>query len=112
MPATALANKIHPLCYEHHSEMRLTKFAENHAGMVYACHRRNCLVHYSVSEGYFLDIQGEVINEQCSTPPHRYCSRDRYPMYLSEVQWSIPAFASGDARSAALITGAGSLPKR
>jgi hypothetical protein len=92
MPGTALATRIHPLCYEHHSEMTLPKFAANHAGMVYACHKRHCLVHYSVSDGYFLDIQGEVINGQCSTPPHQYCSKDRYPMYLSEVQREHPSF--------------------
>jgi len=92
MPGTALATRIHPLCYEHHSEMTLPKFAANHAGMVYACHKRHCLVHYSVSDGYFLDIQGKVINGQCSTPPHQYCSKDRYPMYLSEVQREHPSF--------------------
>ncbi len=92
MPGTALASRIHPLCYEHHSEMTLGKFAANQAGMVFACHKRNCLVLYSVPDGYFLDIQGEVINEQCSTPPHQYCSKDRCPMYLSEVQREHPSF--------------------
>ena len=86
MPGTALATRIHPLCYEHHSEMTLRKFAGNQYGMVYACHKRKCVVHYSVSDGYFLDMQDEVVNGQCSTPPHRYCCKDRYPMYLFEVQ--------------------------
>ena len=86
MPGTALATRIHPLCYEHHSEMTLRKFSANQYGMVYACHKRKCVVHYSVSDGYFLDMQDEVVNGQCSTPPHRYCCKDRYPMYLFEVQ--------------------------
>ncbi len=93
MPGTALASRIHPLCYEHHSEMTLRKFAGNQYGMVYACHKRKCVVHYSVSDGYFLDLQeDEVVNGQCSTPPHRYCCNDRYPMYLFEVQLQHSSF--------------------
>src|SRR5260221_627865 len=34
MPGTALATRIHPLCYEHHSEMTLRKFAGNRIGLL------------------------------------------------------------------------------
>jgi hypothetical protein len=92
MHGTASARGIHPLCYEHHSEMTLRKLASSHDGMAYACQEPDCFVRYSGSDGYFLNTQDHVLIEQCRIPPHQYCSNDRYPMYLFEVRMEHPRF--------------------
>jgi hypothetical protein len=78
MPAIAPANRIHPLCYEHHSEMSIRKSSSNEDGMSYACSELGCVVSYSRADGYFLNTQNQFLIKQCPIPPHQYCSNDRY----------------------------------
>jgi hypothetical protein len=92
MPSTASANRIHPLCYEHHSEMHVRESSLSEDGMTYACDEPECLVHYSKTDGYFLNTQDQFLIKKAPIPPHQYCSRDRYPMYLLEVQPDQPSF--------------------
>ena len=94
MPALAPASKIHPLCYEHHSEMIVPEAISNEDGPVYACQEPLCFVHYSNLEGYFLDTRDRHLLKQCPIPPHQYCSNDSYPIYLVEVQPEHPSFRS------------------
>jgi len=54
MPGAAPASRIHPLCYEHHCEMKLRESSSSEDGADYACDEPDCLVHYSRSDGYFL----------------------------------------------------------
>jgi hypothetical protein len=88
MPSTASANRIHPLCYEHHSEMHASESSSSEDGMTYACEEPECLVQYSKTDGYFLNTQDQFLIKKAPIPPHQYCSKDRYPMYLLEVQLS------------------------
>ena len=93
MPGIAPATNIHPLCYEHHSEMTLPDLASNNdgLGLVYACRELECLVHYSRRRGYFLNTQDRHIIEQYPGPVE-HCSGDGYPLYLLEVQPEHPSF--------------------
>jgi len=92
MPALAPISKIHPLCYEHHSQMTLPDVATNEDGLVFACPESFCFVHYNRLEGYFLNTRDPSQIEQSPSPPHQYCSNDSYPMYLAEVQPEHPSF--------------------
>jgi hypothetical protein len=92
MPGLAPTSTIHPLCYEHHSEMTLHKLALSQDGMTYACPEPDCFVHYSKLDGYFLNTQDRFQIDRCPTPPHQYCPSDGYPMYLLEVQPKHPSF--------------------
>lgn len=60
--------------------------------MTYACDEPDCLVHYRRSDGYFLNTQDQLLIKGAPIPPHQYCSKDRYPMYLLEVQPDQPSF--------------------
>jgi hypothetical protein len=95
MPSVAPASRIHPLCYEHHLEMNLRKFSLSYKFSSieeYACQKPDCFIHYSPLEGYFLDTQDQRLLKRCPIPPHQYCAKDRYPMYLLEVKPSRPSF--------------------
>ncbi len=92
MPAIAPANRIHPLCYEHHSEMTLRSVSSSEDARPYACQERGCIVNYSRADGYFLNTHNRSLIKQCPIPPHQFCSYDRYPMYLLEVQPEHPSF--------------------
>jgi hypothetical protein len=92
MPALAPTSKIHPLCYEHHSEMTLPDVVSSGEESVYACQEPSCVVHYSNVEGYFLNTQDQLSLKESPAPPHQYCSDDKYPMYLVEVQPEHPSF--------------------
>ena len=91
MPGTAPVNSIHPLCYEHHSEMALPKLASNEDGLPYACRELACLVHYTRSRGYFLNTPDRGMIDKYPGP-REHCSIDGYPMYLLEVQPEHPSF--------------------
>lgn len=69
---------LHPLCYEHHLEMKLVQIQRkrNSYRLAHTCPKPDCLIHYDGPVGYF------VIN---STPGIR-CPRHGVPMYLAEVQ--------------------------
>ena len=92
MPALADRINIHPLCYEHHSEMAVPKVVSNRRELVFACQQPSCFVHYSNRDGYFLNTQDRVLIKQCPAPPHQFCSYDKFPMYLVEVQQEQPSF--------------------
>lgn len=93
MLALARSKRIDPLCFEHHSEMKPCKSDSNGDGTTYACRVSDCFVHYSRSDGYFLNTENQqLLIDQCPAPPHQYCSSDRYPMYLAEVQPEHPSF--------------------
>jgi len=85
MPVSAPVTTIHPLCYEHHSEMILPDHASNEDSLPYACREFDCLVHYSRSGGYFLNTASRELIE-LYPPPRERCSIDGHPMYLLEVQ--------------------------
>jgi hypothetical protein len=89
MPGPAHATRIHPLCYEHHLEMALRKHSSTEE---YACPQPGCLVHYSKIDGYFLDTQDRFVVKGSPAPPHQYCPKDSYPMYLLEVEPNQPSF--------------------
>jgi hypothetical protein len=69
---------LHPLCYEHHLEMKLLDIhpKRNISGLVHACPRPDCLIHYNSPVGYFV----------VSSMPRTRCPRHGLPMYLAEVQ--------------------------
>jgi hypothetical protein len=109
MPALARTPDIRPLCYEHHREMELRKFASSDDGMAYVCQELDCVVHYSKSEGYFLNAQNLFLIKQGPVPPHQYCSSDGYPMYLLEVQPEHPSFRLWKCPKCSLCRGGGQL---
>src|SRR6267378_285677 len=89
MSAPRRSRELHPLCHEHHLEMRLTQVplqtgSEPAQTLVYACPERDCVVHYNSSRGYFVithngnGIDGDMM-------PKVWCSQDGLPMYLAEV---------------------------
>jgi hypothetical protein len=96
MPATRLSEEFRPLCYEHHSEMRLN---ESHLNgdqgtkqtLVHACLEPNCLVHYSASRGYFIQSHNGRMNEMDKIPSVP-CFQDGMPMYLAEIDEERRAF--------------------
>ena len=92
MPVVARSNKIHPLCYEHHSEMTLRESSSSEDGMTYACPEPDCFVNYTKSDGYFVNTQDHFLIKEAPIPPHQYCLKDSYPMYLLEVHPNQPSF--------------------
>jgi len=69
---------FHPLCYEHHVEMRLQEDST-----AYACSMSSCQVRYARSDGYFIVAQNGQIDRDLV--PHVICPQDGQPMYLAEV---------------------------
>ena len=69
---------LHPLCYEHHLEMKFVHLQpkRNISGLVYACPKPDCLIHYNGPVGYFV----------VSSTPRTRCPHHGLPMYLAEVQ--------------------------
>lgn len=92
MLALAQPNKMRPLCFEHHSGMKPCKSDSNADGTTYACRVSGCFVHYSRSDGYFLNTENPLLIDKCPAPPHQYCSSDGFPMYLAEVRPGHPSF--------------------
>lgn len=89
MPGLAPASRIHPLCFEHHSEMKLL---ETSSSEEYVCQEADCFIHYRRLDGYFQSTQDQYLIKRCPTPPHKYCPKDRYPMYLLEAPPHRPRF--------------------
>jgi len=109
MPASALASKIRPLCYEHHSKMARRKSSSNEDGLAFACREPHCVVHYSRMEGYFLSARDQLMLREGPIPPHQYCSSDGFPMYLLEVQPKHPSFRLWRCPKCCMSRAAGSL---
>jgi hypothetical protein len=93
MPAMKCEAVIHPLCYEHHSEMVYRELMVGGVGrMAYACQQSDCFVCYDALKGYFLRNLGHCDPmERCMLPSVR-CTSDWFPMYLLEVQPEHPSF--------------------
>jgi len=88
MPASQPSQALRALCYEHHVEMRLQQSFSNgqNTGQTatYACPQPDCVVHYSISRGYFLPRQAGNANDLEVIPTVR-CLDDGAPMYLAEI---------------------------
>ena len=89
MPATQPNKELRALCYEHHVEMmpdqRIlnSKVIGTHT-FGYACTQPECLVRYSIANGYFILNQNGKGNE-LEAAPRVQCPRDGAPMYLAET---------------------------
>jgi hypothetical protein len=82
--------RIHPLCYDHHIEMRFTLVLlktekELTQIIAYVCPVAGCPVHYNTSYGYFIPMQNENEIERDMTP-RVACSQDGVRMFLAEVR--------------------------
>jgi len=89
MPASQPSQALRALCYEHHVEMRLQQSFSNggentRQAATYACSQPDCLVHYSISRGYFLPSQDGNAND-LEVIPAVGCLDDGTPMYLAEI---------------------------
>jgi hypothetical protein len=69
---------LHPLCYEHHLVMKLVDIhsRRNASGLVYACPKPDCPVHFNSPVGYYA----------VSSTPSTRCPDHGMPMYLAKVQ--------------------------
>jgi len=89
MPASQPSEALRALCYEHHVEMSLRPSLSNggentRQTATHACPQPDCLVHYSVSRGYFLASQNGYKNDLEVITTVR-CFDDGTPMYLAEI---------------------------
>ena len=89
MPATQPSKELRALCYEHHVEMRPDQRISNSKvigthTLGYACTQPECLVCYSIPNGYFILNQNGNGNA-LEAAPRVPCPRDGAPMYLAET---------------------------
>lgn len=98
MTAAQKSYEFLPFCYKHQVEMKpkqTRRTTENGATqqITFACPRRDCLIHYNSSQGYFLLTKDANGNGGEPEPGLVVpCERDRAPMYLSEFfpdRWSL-----------------------
>jgi hypothetical protein len=71
---------LHPLCYEHHVEMKplqiyLDSNIDHALTLAYACPEAGCVIYYNSPSGYFMPSVPNVV-----------CPRHGLPMYLAEVK--------------------------
>lgn len=91
------AGNLRPLCYEHHTEMRLVHTVSENGTRttqeqpMYACQTADCIVRYTQAEGYSVDPRGGRQAEE-EILPHVLCPHDGVPMYLGEVRPEAPSF--------------------
>jgi hypothetical protein len=89
MPAAQPSKELRALCHEHHIEMRLNRSHVNRNGdatqtPAYACTEPDCLVHYNILRGYFVETKNRNTSENEIVPRVR-CPHDGAPMYLAEI---------------------------
>lgn len=89
MPATQPSNDLHPLCHEHHLEMKLnlnllTSEGDGTQAVTHVCAVPDCLLHYNTSRGYFILNQNGNRGGVDMVPKLR-CFLDGAPMYLAET---------------------------
>jgi len=89
MSASQPSETVRALCYEHHVGMSLSQSLSNGGEnswqtATHACPQTDCLVHYSISRGYFLPSQNGHENDLEVIPAVR-CLDDGTPMYLAEI---------------------------
>jgi hypothetical protein len=78
--AVKASTDLHPLCYEHHLEMKpvqilLKSGIYSEEILAYACPEPDCLLHYSSSAGYFVTSMPGVV-----------CPYHGLSMYLAKVK--------------------------
>jgi len=79
------------LCYEHHTEMLLECRSEPAETFPYACREPGCFIHYSNSQGYFIEPQNGDRSEP-EIKPGVHCPKDGQLMYLAEVRLERKSF--------------------
>lgn len=78
------------LCYEHHTQMRLSRIRleiEKKPSQTadYVCEEPGCVVRYNSSRGYFITTQdGSQLESEIM--PRVSCPQDRQLMYLAEIR--------------------------
>jgi hypothetical protein len=87
MSAGRSSRELHPLCHEHHVEMELNQIlvttgSDRTQVIAFACPERDCGVHYSNSQGYFIPT---LDGTDTDSLPRVRCEQDGMPMYLAEV---------------------------
>ena len=81
---------LRPLCYEHHTEMRIVPMVSGNGRtpyqeLEYACQVSDCFVRYNGEHGYFIvPLNGSGLEEEIL--PRVRCPHDEAPMYLGEVR--------------------------
>jgi hypothetical protein len=95
MPVARPSKEFHPLCHEHHQEMRPARIDMMLDGKfmptrTYACPVSDCLVHYAASRGYFLAT--EHGHMELDSTPRLTCPHDGQPMYLAEINPEVRSF--------------------
>lgn len=95
MPVVQIKGIIHPLCHEHHVPMRQARVLLNAGSQpkriyAYACPEPCCLIHYSVSQGYFTAQAGIGIRREMM--PSVSCPNDGLLMYLAEIGFERRSF--------------------
>jgi hypothetical protein len=95
MPKPQSAKQLHPLCHEHHTEMRLSDVLVESDGpptptSAYACPVPDCAVHYTASNGYF--IAGNHAQVVGGMTPRVLCPHDGRRMYLAKTNPAKRAF--------------------
>lgn len=116
MVANQRANGLQPLCFEHHTEMRLVPAVSGngaHPGQEpkYACQESDCLVCFTTRDGYFLAPSETALVEE-EILPSVQCPHDGAPMYLGEVrpeessfrQWRCPRCSAASSNNHAPAT--------
>jgi hypothetical protein len=78
------------LCYEHHTEMRLSRIPlqirkKSRQMAAYVCEEPGCVVRYNSSRGYFITTQdGSQLESEIM--PRVSCPQDKQLMYLAEIR--------------------------
>jgi len=90
---TSTRKDLHVLCYEHHSEMLIERRSEpaEAEAFLYACREPGCFIHYSSSQGYFIEPQNGDGSEP-EIKPGVHCPKDGHVMYLAEVRLERKSF--------------------
>lgn len=82
---TSTSKNLRILCYEHHTKMLLERGSEPAETFLYACRELGCFIHYSSSQGYFIEPQNGDSSEP-EIKPGVHCPEDGRVMYLAEVR--------------------------
>src|SRR6266849_6297113 len=90
--STSTSKNLRILCYEHHTEMLLKRRSESAETFLYAaCREPSCFIHYSSSQGYFIEPQDGDRSEP-EIKPGVHCPKDGRLMYLAEVRLERKSF--------------------
>ena len=90
MPSDQQANSLQPLCYEHHTGMKLVRGVSGNGAdptqePIYACQESDCRVRFTTTEGYFAaPLEAGQVEE--GVLPRVRCSHDGTPIYLEEIR--------------------------